>query len=379
MMLLEHHAKQLLAARGLPVPDGSLVRADAVHAIALAAPIVVKAQVPVGGRGKAGGIAVCESQAEAEAALARILGMQIKGHTVRACRLEAPVAYRSEAYLCFMIDPAEANVRVLMSGQGGVDIESQPESLLRGASQAEASALKVEALALAARLPKAVAAAVAAAAAPLAEAFFALEATLLEINPLFVEADGAWTLGDCKLALDDNAYERNSALAALMARAGDLYPEMAFKLEHGFDYVELDPDGDIGLITTGAGLSMQLVDELAQRGMAAFNFCDIRTGGFRGEPDRLIDVFKRIAAGANVAVALINFFAGSTDLAEIARLVLIALERTPEFKAPIVARMIGNNYEAARAIIAAAGDPIQVEPDLEKAIALAIAHARGAS
>ncbi|HVV32072.1 MAG TPA: ATP-grasp domain-containing protein [Vitreimonas sp.] len=377
MMLLEHDAKELLRARGLPVPQATLVRARDAHSASLSAPVVVKAQAPVGGRGKAGGIVLCQTEAEASTALARILGMQIKGHAVRACRLEAPVAYQSEAYLSFMVDPAHANVRVLMSASGGVEIESQQENLLATSAEANANAIAAAAAALAAPLPAKIGEALVAAATPLAEAFIALEATLLEINPLFVAADGAWTIGDAKLVLDDNAYERSAAFEELMARQADLYPEMAFKLAHGFDYVELDPQGDIGLITTGAGLSMQLVDELTARGLKPFNFCDIRTGGFRGEPDRLIDVLQRIAAGPNIRTALINFFAGSTDLAEIARLLLLALERVPAFNVPVVARMIGNNYDAARGIIADAGDPIRVEPDLEKAIALAIANAKG--
>ncbi len=381
MMLLEHDAKEILRARGLPVPAAVLVRAhDRAHA-GMPAPVVVKAQAPVGGRGKAGGIAVCHTQAEADAALHRILNMRIKGHPVRACRLEAPVSFESEAYLSFIVDPTAANIRILMSASGGVDVESHDAraGLLSASAEASVDAITDTALGLSAALPDDVGGAVRVAAPLLAQAFIALEATLLEINPLFVGADGAWSIGDAKLILDDDTRERNPTLAMLLESQGDLYPEAVFKLEHGFDYVELDADGDIGLVTTGAGLSMQLVDELASRGVRPFNFCDIRTGGFRGEPDRLIDVFQRIAAGPSIRAVLINFFAGSTDLAEIARLLLIALKAVPELTAPITARMIGNNADAACAIIAAAGNPILVEADLERAIDRAVAHACGAT
>jgi len=377
MMLLEHDAKEILRGRGLPVPSAVLVKAGAAHA-PIAAPVVVKAQVPVGGRGKAGGIIMCRSAAEAETALTRLLGSRIKGHEVRACRCETPVAFVTEAYLSFIIDPGAGAVRVLMSAAGGVDVESEEAraALLSATAPAEAGALRDAAARLSARLPDTIRAAVSEAAALLAEAFVALDATLLEINPLFVAADGGWTVGDAKMVLDDNALDRNSVLAQLITNHPDLYPEAALKREQGFDYVELDHDGDIGLVTTGAGLSMQLIDELTARGLRPFNFCDIRTGGFRGEPDRLIEVLRRIADGPWIRAVLINFFAGSTDLAEIARLLIIALERTPQLTAPITARMIGNNFDAARAIIAAAGDPIRVETDLERAIDVAAAHVR---
>ena len=376
MMLLEHDAKELLRARGLPAPAAILARAGEAPAFDL--PVVVKAQVPVGGRGKAGGIAICDTREEADAALKRILALSIKGHAVRACRLEAPVSFGLEAYVSFIVDPAAGNVRILMSASGGVDVEDEAHraQMLTTSAVAEASALATAALKLASSLPAPIGKAMTEAAPKLAQAFVALEATLLEINPLFVAPDGAWVLGDAKLVLDDNALERNAELSALLEAQRDLYPEMAFKLDQGFDFVELDAHGDIGLVTTGAGLSMQLIDELGARGMRPFNFCDIRTGGFRGDPARLIEVFRRIAAGPSIRAVLINFFAGSTDLAEIARLLVIALKEVPELKAPITARMIGNGYDEARQIIAGAGDPIHVETDLETAIDLVAKAAR---
>ncbi len=152
-----------------------------------------------------------------------------------------------------------------------------------------------------------------------------------------------------------------------------MYPEAALKLEQGFDFVMLDPLGDIGLVTTGAGLSMQLVDEMVQRGHRPYNFCDIRTGGFKGDPSRLIQVLKWVSSGRNVRSILMNFFAGNTNLAELVPLILIALAAVPELRQPVTLRMTGNGYDAACVILAKSGNPIHVETDLERAVDRALA------
>ncbi len=189
--------------------------------------------------------------------------------------------------------------------------------------------------------------------------------------------DGAWVAGDAKLVADDNAIERQPALMQLLRERGHAYPEAALKIDHGFDFVRLDEEGDVGMLTTGAGLSMQLVDELARRGCRPFNFVDIRTGQFRGSPDRLIQVLRWIGEGTNVKVILMNFFAGVTDLAELSRLILVALERTSDIRIPIVIRLIGNGLEAARKTFEEANASLVVETDLGKAVdqVVAIVHA----
>jgi succinyl-CoA synthetase beta subunit len=217
------------------------------------------------------------------------------------------------------------------------------------------------------------------AAAALVPIFFDLEALLLEINPLFIRPDGTWFAGDAKLVIDDNAIERRPALSDLVRERADAYPELALKLAQGFDFVELDKDGEIGLVTTGAGLSMQLVDELVQRGHVPLNFCDIRTGGFRGDPARLILVLRWIASHKSVRAVLFNFFAGSTHLGELSKLLLVALEAVPELKVPLTARMIGNGLAEARAVIEAAGNPIVIETDLDRAVDLVIESIGGAA
>ncbi|MFV3077043.1 ATP-grasp domain-containing protein [Niveispirillum fermenti] len=379
MMLLEHDAKRLLADAGLPVPSGRLVRSTDIAGLAsvppaLPLPLVVKAQVPVGGRGKAGGIRMVRDADALAHTLHAVGGLEIRGHKVRACRLEQAVDFTGEAYLSFTLDAGPGNVRLLMSARGGMDVEdpSMRPHLLSAAVPADPDSLMAGIDTLAPHLPDAARAPLMAAARALVPLFFRLEALLVEINPLFIRADGSWVAGDAKLAVDENAFVRQPELAAIVRDNPDLYPEAALKLEQGYDYVLLDPDGDIGLVTTGAGLSMQLVDELVARGRRPFNFCDIRTGQFRGDPARLIEVLERIAAGPSIRAVLINFFAGHTDLGEIARLLVIALKAVPHLKAPVTARMIGNGLDRARAIIREAGEPVRIETDLERAIALAI-------
>lgn len=382
MMLLEHDAKMLLAAAGLPVPPGRLVRRGDIATLpALPLPQVVKVQVPVGGRGKAGGIRLVRDADALAAGLDDLLGMEIKGHRVQACRLEGAVDFVAEAYLSFALDAGAGNIRLLMSAQGGVDVEdpSMRPHLLSAAVAPDLESLLTGIDAISERLPDSVRQSVTHAARSLAPLFFRHEALLLEINPLFIRADQSWIIGDTKLAVDENAFPRQPDLAAIVTGNPNLYPEAALKLDQGYDYVPLDAGGDIGLVTTGAGLSMQLIDELVARGRRPFNFCDIRTGQFKGDPARLIQVLERIAAGPSIRSVLINFFAGHTDLGEIARLLIIALKAVPHLKAPITARMIGNGLDKARAIIAEAGNPILIETDLERAIDLAIARAEDAN
>jgi succinyl-CoA synthetase beta subunit len=380
MMLLEHDAKELLAADGVPVPMGMLATTvDMELPASLDAPWMVKAQIPIGGRGKAGGIKRADTVIELRQRLGELLGKTVKGQTVRACRIEQCVE-GMEHYLSVSLDAARGRLRVLLSSEGGVNIEAHAE---RGALRsADVTFTEREANAAASRLADTIASpareTIVRAAEQLVAEFFAFEATLLEVNPLFVRPDGSWTAGDLKLVIDDNALVRQPRLCDLIRRRAADYPEMALKLNHGFDFVVVDPNGEIGLVTTGAGLSMQMIDELAERGHPAFNFCDIRTGQLRGDPTRLINVFQWIAAGRNVRSVLINFFAGITHLGEVAKLLVTALNAVPELRVPVTARLIGNGYDEAITVLAAAGHPLRVEPDLDRAIELALAPLTGA-
>jgi succinyl-CoA synthetase beta subunit len=202
----------------------------------------------------------------------------------------------------------------------------------------------------------------------LARLFLARELMLAEINPLFVTTDGC-VAGDAKIVLDLNVLDRQPEITDLIERSPAVYRDAYRKLHDGFDYVEVDPEGEIGLVTTGAGLSMQLIDELTARGLRPLNFCDIRTGQLRGDPTRLIRVLEWIGARPNVRVALVNIFAGITDLSEFAGLLCTALERTPSIKVPVVARLVGNRFAEARAMLAERRPDIAVEEDLGAALA----------
>jgi succinyl-CoA synthetase beta subunit len=376
MMLLEHDAKVLLAQFGISIPVGVL--ANRSNHPAVSYPCFVKVQIPVGGRGKAGGIVKANNASELEQALHKLVGATVRGHRVHECRIEQP-ASGQECYVSLMLDPSSGKVIILMSAEGGVEVEQHSASgaMLQQQANFEINAVKLAAQQLAQQLPVFAQTALTQAAHQLCDALFQLELTLTEINPLFVQPDGSWIAGDAKLVADDNAIERQPLLLALLKERGHAYPEASLKIDHGFDFVRLDEDGDVGMLTTGAGLSMQLVDELTRRGCKPFNFVDIRTGQFRGEPTRLIQVLRWIGEGKNVKVILMNFFAGVTDLAELSRLILIALEQTQDIKIPIVIRLIGNGLETAIQTLTSANASLVVETDLEKAVDQVVALARG--
>ncbi|HXV11706.1 MAG TPA: ATP-grasp domain-containing protein [Burkholderiales bacterium] len=370
MYLLEHDAKEILSAHGIPSPAGTLIEnADAINASVLPpGPWIVKGQIAAGGRGKAGIIRKAHTIGEACDHAASIIGSNARGHPVRSVRIEQLVDAAHEAYLALLLDAASAQVRVIASGRGGMDIEQVPREHICSALARPDTQLIVQAVHEVARsLPADIGAVIRQAGERAARAFVTLEALLIEINPLFVFDDGRWAAGDAKVVVDDNALARQPQLRALLDRRAAVYPETALKLEHGFDYVVVDPEGEIGLLTTGAGLSMMLIDEMREAGLKPYNFLDIRTGGLRGEIARLVNVLEWIAGGPRVRVLLVNIFAGITDLAEFSRLLVEALAAVPRLKVPVVARLVGNGLPAAREVLAAAGIPLHV--DLDDALA----------
>jgi succinyl-CoA synthetase beta subunit len=376
--LLEHHGKKLLATQGIAIPAGVFVplRPDAAANTLPAGPWMVKAQVAAGGRGKAGAVQTAASRDEVAHIMSALADGKVGGKAIQGFRIEQRVAFAHETYLSFSVDAAAAQIRFLVAAEGGVDVEAlapqSVQSLLADPEQLEDAAAEA-----CAGLPAPIREAVGAAAVRLAQVFLAHEATLLEVNPLFILPDGSAIVGDLKLVVDDDALVRQPAIRAFAQAHADIYPETARKLAHGFDYVEIDPDGEIGLITTGAGLSMQLIDELRAQGRRPLNFCDIRSGQFRGDPARLIAVMRWIAARPRVQVVLVNIFAGITDLAEFARLLVAAMTQVPELRVPIVARLIGRNLGEATHVLAGAGLAVTIEPDLERAVALTLAILAG--
>jgi succinyl-CoA synthetase beta subunit len=337
------------------------------------APWVVKGQIAAGGRGKAGIIRKAASLWELDEINGEILGKTVKGKRVESVRIEEQISDAEEAYLGLLIDAAAGGVRIIMSAEGGMDVEALPPGSVRSET---VKPQRDEMLSCVDRLvsgmPSHKAKALRAAAGMLVPLFLEREALLVEINPLFVRADGTWVAGDAKIVTDDNALERQPALRALVSERASAYAEVALKLEHGFDYVVVDPQGEIGLLTTGAGLSMMLIDELRAAGLKPYNFLDIRTGGLRGETTRLVSVLQWIGAAPRVRVVLINIFGGIAHMGEFSRLLVTALGQAPALKVPVVARLAGNGLEAAREVLAEAGIPLHT--DLDAAVADVRAH-----
>ena len=365
MLLIEADGKTLFAEQNIPVPAGIVVT-DVVPPLSGEGPWMAKAQVPVGGRGKVGGIVRCNSRAEIEAAVAGMLDSRLKGHTVTACLVEA-AAVGQERYLAVMVDPASYGLRVIYSARGGIEVEQSGSA--EGRLCPPHPGAVAEALAeLIADEPIAWRGQVAAIGKALASLLLEKELALAEINPLFVAESGC-VAGDAKVVVDLNAVDRQPRIASLIAARPEIYADANRKIAEGFDYVELDPDGAIGLVTTGAGLSMMLIDELTARGARPLNFCDIRTSQMRGSPARLIRVLQWITARPSVRAVLVNIFAGITDLGEFAGLLAAAIQASPGLRVPVVARLVGRNAAEAQRILCQAQPGMLVTEDLEQALA----------
>ncbi len=346
------------------VAPGDVVT-DVVARLPGEGPWMVKAQVSVGGRGKAGGILLCDTKAEVEAAVIGMLCSRLKGRSVDACLVEA-AAVGQERYLAIMVDPASYGLRVIYATRGGIEIEHSGSTTQRLCSPHPGAV--AEALAdLIADEPAVWRDRVAATGAALASLLIEKELALVEINPLFVSDIGC-VAGDAKVVVDLNAVHRQPRIAALITARPAIYADACRKIAEQFDYVELDPNGEIGLVTTGAGLSMMLIDELTARGKKPLNFCDIRTGQMRGSPDRLIRVLQWITARSSLKAVLVNIFAGITDLEEFAGLLAAAIEASPSLHVPVVARLVGRNAVRARQILGQAQPSMLVTEDLEQAL-----------
>ena len=367
MLLIEADGKALFADHGIAVPAGCVV--DDAEAIQLpgTGPWMVKAQVPVGGRGKAGGIRRCATAQDVADAVRGMLGTRLKGHAVEACLVEQAAA-GAERYLALMVDPPSYGVRVIYLAAGGMEVEHGGGADRAGRTCApEADAIVATLAELLADEPAALRTQIAETGRKLAEMLLARELALAEINPLFV-GDAGCVAGDAKVVVDLNAVDRQPRIAELIAARPSIYLDANRKLTEGFDYVELDPDGEIGLVTTGAGLSMMLIDELTARGLKPLNFCDVRSGQLRGSPHRLIRVLEWITSRPSLRVVLVNIFAGITDLGEFAALLAAAVDASPNLRVPVVARLVGRGAADARRILAERRPDIAMEEDLQAAL-----------
>jgi succinyl-CoA synthetase beta subunit len=351
--LHEYQAKQLLARAGIPIPDGKLATtADEAEAAtrAIGTPVAVKAQVHAGGRGKAGGIRVAKTPAEAREAAKAILGMDIKGLRVEKVYVERAANVDQELYLGITLDRDRRRPVVMLSTVGGMDIEevaaSHPEKIARGWPSPLLGLLPFEARSLVfdAGVPDRQRDAVADTAGKLFNVYTQTDASLVEINPLFVQKDGTILAGDAKLDVDDNALYRQPELAKLKEISRDEEAEEKARAL-GFSYVQLD--GDVGIIGNGAGLVMGTLDAVRNAGGRAANFLDVG-GGAKEEVVR--SALEIVLANPKVRSVLINIFGGITRGDEVAKGILDVIATHPP-RVPLVIRLSGTEAEAGRRLL----------------------------
>ncbi len=369
MDLFEYQAKELFERHGVPVLRG-IVATTPEQARAAAEElgadlVVVKAQVKTGGRGKAGGVKLARTPQEAADHAARILGMDIKGHTVKAVMIAEGTDIAEEYYFSLLLDRAERNYLAMCSVEGGVDIETlaveRPESLARipvdpgvGIDQA-----KADEIVAAAGFREADRAEIARVLVLLGQVYRESDATLVEVNPLVKTEDGRIIALDGKVTLDDNAAFRHPEWAGYADEASDDPLEVRAR-EKGLNYVKLD--GSVGIIGNGAGLVMSTLDVVAKAGAdlpgapRPANFLDIGGGA---SAEVMANGLEIILSDAQVQSVFVNVFGGITACSEVARGIIDALQILGEKATkPIVVRLDGNAVEVGRHMLTEAAHPL---------------------
>jgi len=356
----EYQAKQILAKFGVPVPEGEVASTpDEARSIAdrYGGPVVVKAQVLVGGRGKAGGVKLARDRQEAYDRATDILGMSIKGITVRKVLVARAVDIKRELYLGAILDRASKAITLMASAEGGVEIEEvarvAPEKILRVQANPFLGLADYQAreLAFALGIERTRVRDFVGIAKALYAAMIASDGSLFEINPLAVLGDGSIVALDAKLVLDDSALYRHPELEALRDTAEEEPAEVAARAA-GLSYVRLS--GNIGCVVNGAGLAMATMDVVKLHGGDPANFLDIG-GGARA--DRVSAALRILFGDPQVRVVLFNIFGGITRCDEVASGIVSALREAGDSVAgvPIVVRLVGTNEAEGRRILADAG------------------------
>jgi succinyl-CoA synthetase beta subunit len=375
MKIHEYQARAIFRSHGLPVPpDRVAATPEEAEAAAreLGGPVVVKAQVLVGGRGKAGGVKVAASPEEARRKAADILGMEIKGIPVERVLVAAAVDIASEAYAGIVVDRSSRRPVLMVSAAGGVDIEevarTTPVEIRRVEIDPRYGLLGHQATLLgfalyddlklvrrAAQLFRG-----------LYAAFLDVDASLAEINPLVVTESGELLAIDAKINLDDNALFRHPDLEKLRDPS-DEDPAETQAREKGLSYVKLD--GNIGCIVNGAGLAMATMDLIKYYGAEPANFLDI---GGSSNPEKVVNAMRIVLSDPNVKAILFNIFGGITRCDDVANGIVEALESL-EVDVPIVIRLTGTNEEEALRILESVGLPATNSMDdvVQRAIEMA--------
>jgi succinyl-CoA synthetase beta subunit len=373
----EYQAKDILRAEGVPIPPGEVATTpDEVEAIAkkIGGTVVVKAQVHTGGRGKAGGVKLAKSPAEARAVAEKILGMKINGLTVYKVLVTSAADIATEAYVGIILDRATKKPVFMVSPAGGIDIEEvaakTPEKILKlpidtryGLQPYQASELgfflfdDVKKVRAAAKIM-----------GQLYNAFMKSDASLAEINPLVVTPAGEVLALDAKISVDDNALDRHADLAALRDETAEAASEVDAR-NSNLTFIKLD--GNVGCVVNGAGLAMATMDLVKYYGGEPANFLDI---GGSSNPEKVVNALRIITADPSVKVILFNIFGGITRTDDVANGIVTATKGSP-LKIPIVIRLTGTNEEIAMKILQENG--FTASSDMDEAVEKAVALAKG--
>ncbi len=355
MKLHEYQARDILAKYGIPVTGGGVATTPA-EARALAEQIggrvVVKAQVFVGGRGKAGGVKLAHTPAQAEQVAGQILGMNIKGLTVEKVLVAEAITYEREIYLGVVMDRGSKRIIVMASAEGGVEIEevakTNPDAIVKIAAHPTLGLQPFQARELAFGIgitDGKQARQFAQIATALYRAYMATDASLAEINPLVVLPSGALQALDSKIVLDDSALFRHADLEAMRDASDEPEAERQAR-EADLTFIKLD--GTIGCMVNGAGLAMATMDVVKLYGGEPANFLDI--GGGAGK-DKVKAALQIILSDPNVKAVMINIFGGITRVDEVARGIIAALDEVPT-DVPMIARLVGTNEAEGRKLLA---------------------------
>ena len=365
MKLYEYQARELLTAAGIPVPPGEVAGSPEEAARAaerLGLPVVLKAQVLAGGRGKAGGVKSARTLEEVRARAREILSLSIKDVPVRLLLVVKAVDIRREYYLGLTVDRSAKKTVAIVSASGGVDIEEvrEPQAILTthidpqsGPDQAALARLLTRAF------PPARAAEALQTLLALYGLFRAKDASLVEVNPYAELADGSLLAADAKVVLDDNGLPKHPELEGYR-NAEEYSEEETAARAAGLSFVSLD--GDIGCIVNGAGLAMATMDQIKLFGGAPANFLDV---GGSSSPEKVLTALNILRANPRLKAILINIFGGITRCDDIARGILIA-RRQADLTVPMVIRLIGTNQKEGAALLA--GEGLAALEDMSEAV-----------
>jgi succinyl-CoA synthetase beta subunit len=359
MDLLEYQGKQLFAKHGVPVPDGRPATsvAEAVEAAEeLGYPVVIKAQVQIGGRGKAGGIKLAKDRAEAEEHATAMLGMDIRGFTVHELYVEKASEIDEEYYAAIVFDRSAKKPMAMLSRMGGMDVEEVAETYPEAMRMLHVDPLlglqdfHGRRLAFESGIAEDVVRPVGAMLAKLYDVFVREDATLVEVNPLLVTKSREVVALDAKVTVDENALFRHPDVAEMRDLSAE-DPQERMAKERGLTYVKLD--GNVGILGNGAGLVMSTLDVVAQAGGKPANFLDAG-GGSKAEA--ITSAVEVILSDDKVTAVLFNIFGGITRCDEVARGLIEAFEQIQP-DVPFVVRLDGTNDKEGRALLAEANLP----------------------